>query len=41
MLDEDMEGSISLHEYYNTLEAYDCRAEDETPFDDDPDRTNF
>ena len=36
ILDEDMEGSISLHEFYNALEAYDCRGEDVTPFDDDP-----
>jgi Ca2+-binding EF-hand superfamily protein len=36
-----MEGNISLHEYYNALEAYDCRGEDVTPFDDDPMYANF
>ena len=41
ILDEDMEGTISLHEYYNALEAYDCRGEDVTPFDDDPMYANF
>jgi hypothetical protein len=41
ILDEDMEGNISLHEYYNALEAYDCRGEDVTPFDDDPMYANF
>jgi Ca2+-binding EF-hand superfamily protein len=41
ILDEDMEGSITLHEYYNALEAYNCRGEQMTPFDDDPMYANF
>ena len=41
ILDEDMEGNITLHEYYNALEAYDCRGETSTPFDDDPMYASF
>ena len=33
ILDEDMEGTITLEEYYNALEAYGCEAEKHYPLD--------
>jgi hypothetical protein len=41
ILDEDKEGNISLTEYYDALDAYDCRAEELTPFNNDPLYVNF
>jgi len=32
-LDEDMEGNITLEEYYNALEAYNCSGEKHIPTD--------
>ena len=35
ILDEDMEGTISLKEYYDALEAYSCSGEEHYPLDDE------
>lgn len=41
ILDEDKEGTISLSEYYDALDAYDCRGEEQSPFSSDPGFMNF
>ena len=33
ILDEDMEGTISLQEFYDALEAYECEGEEHQPID--------
>jgi Ca2+-binding EF-hand superfamily protein len=33
ILDEDMEGNITLQEYYDALEAYNCEGEEHLPID--------
>ena len=41
ILDEDMEGNISLEEYYNALEAYSCSGENHTALDGSDTYLNF
>ena len=40
-MDEDNNGIINISEYYNALEAYNCRGEVIGPFDDDPSNLKF
>jgi len=40
-VDEDKTKLLTIYDYYNTLEAYDCRGETESPFDDTPDNISF
>ena len=35
-VDEEKTKLVTIYEYYNTLEAFDCRGEKESPFDDTP-----
>ena len=41
IFDEDKGGSISLSEFYDALDAYDCRGEELNPFNGDPLYVNF
>ena len=41
IFDEDKGGTISLSEYYDALDAYDCRGEEVSPFNNDPLYVNF
>jgi len=41
IIDEDKNGIINISEYYNALEAYNCRGEVIGPFDDDPTSIKF
>jgi len=41
IIDEDKNGTISISEYYSTLEAYNARGEKNGPFDDDPTNLKF
>jgi len=41
IIDEDKNGIINISEYYNALEAYNCRGEVIGPFDDDPSNIKF
>lgn len=41
IFDEDLNGTITIKEFYNVLDSYGARGEENSPFDDDPDYISF